>query len=102
MLEKLTNWLKEQIVALWNAFTEFMGDLFLLWVEHSLSLIIWVLDRLPVPEFLTQHSIGSVLGNAGPTVAWMITTFRIGESLTVIGSAMAFYIIRRVLTLGIW
>lgn len=102
MLKKLTDWLREQIVAIWDAFTEFMGDLFLDWVERSLAIIVWVLDHLPVPDFLQGQSIGSVLGNAGPTVAWMITTFRIGESLTVIGSAMAFYIIRRFLTLGIW
>lgn len=102
MLTKLTNWLKEQILAVWNAFIEFMGDLFLTWVEHSLTMILWVLDRLPVPDFLQGQSIGSILGQAGPTVGWMVTTFRVGESLSVIGAAMAFYIVRRLLTLGIW
>ena len=102
MLKKLTDWLREAIQAIWDAITEFMGDLFLDWVERSLAIIVWVLDKLPVPDFLSSQSIGSLLGNAGPTVGWMVSTFRIGESLTVIGSAMAFYIIRRFLTLGIW
>lgn len=102
MLKKLTDWLREAIQAIWDAFTAFMGDLFLAWVEHSLGIIVWVLNRLPVPDFLSGQSIGSVLGNAGPTVAWMVGTFRIGESLSVIGAAMAFFIVRRLLTLGIW
>lgn len=102
MLEKLTNWLKEALLALWNAFTEFMGDLFWLWVKNALSMWLWVFQHIPAPPFLDGESLGSIMGRAGPVVGWIIATFKIGESMTVIAAACVFYIVRRVLTLGIW
>ena len=102
MLQKLTDWLKEQILAVWEAFIGFMQDLFLLWLEHTLAMITFMIGMVPVPAFLQQHSIGSILGAAGPTVGWMVSTFKVGESLAMISAAMTFFIIRRFFTLGIW
>lgn len=102
MLQKLTDWLKEQLESLWDAFSDFMSDLFLLWLEHTFQMIVFAFDLLPVPSFLEQESLGSILGAAGPTVGWMVMTFRVGESLSLISAAMTFYIVRRLLTLGIW
>lgn len=102
MLKKLTDWIREQILLIWEAFIGFMQDLFIMWLEHSLQVIVFTFNLLPPPAFLSQQSLGSILGNAGPIVGWFVATFRIGESLALIGAAMTFFIIRRVLTLGIW
>lgn len=102
MLKKFTDWLVEQIVAIWEAFSQFMSDLFLMWVEHSLNMIVLVVSKLPVPSFLSNESIGSLLGGAGPTVAWLVQTFKVGEGMTMLAAATVFYIVRRLLTLGIW
>ena len=75
---------------------------FLLWLEHTLAMITFMIGMVPVPAFLQQHSIGSILGAAGPTVGWMVSTFKVGESLAMISAAMTFFIIRRFFTLGIW
>ena len=34
-LTDLTNWLKEQLAALWDAFEEFLGDLIVDWAERD-------------------------------------------------------------------
>ncbi|MEN9184198.1 phage coat protein, partial [Xanthomonas vesicatoria] len=44
----------------------------------------------------------AMLGNAGSTILWFADVFMIGPSLVAIGAAMIFYLLRRVLTLGIW
>ncbi|MGS1079140.1 phage coat protein [Pseudoxanthomonas beigongshangi] len=102
MLQKLTNWLREQLLALWEAFSKFMSDLFLTWLEHQLNMIVWMFSHIPTPEVLTQQSLGSLLGNAGPSVSWAIGVFQLGPSAAVISAAMVFFIVRRILTLGIW
>ena len=102
MLEKLTNWFKEAIEKIFSAFMQFMADLFWIWVQHTLDMWLWIFNRIPPPPFLDGENIGTILGRAGPVVGWIIQTFRIGESFTVIGVAMAFFIVRRLVTLGIW
>lgn len=102
MLEKLTNWLREQLLSVWDAFFRFMQDLFLFWLEHQLAMVLWMINHIPSPQFLSQHSLGSLLGSAGPTVAWAIGIFKVGEAATIISGAMVFYVLRRILTIGIW
>ena len=102
MLDDLSNWLKEQIIAVWQAFVDFMTVLFLVWLKQTFDVIVFVVGLIPEPTFLGGENLGSIMGRAGPMVGWFIMTFRIGESLTVLGAAMAFYIVRRLATLGIW
>lgn len=102
MLEGLTNWLREQIQKVWDAFVAFMIWLVLNSLSVFLDAAVWVLNNVPVPQFLTQHTIGGLLGQAGSTILWFVDLFQIGPSMAVIASAMLFYLVRRVLTLGIW
>lgn len=101
-LTDVTNWLKEQIVAVWNAFVEFMGDLFLTWFQHIVDVNLYALSLLPVPDFLNGQTLGGMLGQAGPTVLWLVDVFQIGPSMAAISAAMVFYVVRRFITLGIW
>ncbi|WP_324097471.1 hypothetical protein [Xanthomonas euvesicatoria] len=50
----------------------------------------------------SPQSIGGMLGNAGSTILWFADVFKIGPALVMIGAAMVFYLLRRVLTVGIW
>lgn len=102
MLKKLTDWLRELFLSVWEAFVQFLHDMLLYWLEHQLSMVLWMIQNIPSPEFLSQHTLGSLLGSAGPTVAWFIVVFKVGESSVLIGTAMVFYILRRILTIGIW
>ena len=55
-----------------------------------------------MPDFMKGQSIGGMLGNAGSTILWFADVFKIGPALVMIGAAMVFYLLRRILTVGIW
>ncbi|WP_349809756.1 phage coat protein [Xanthomonas hortorum pv. hederae] len=100
--DDLTAWLWSAVKAVWQAFTDFMSDLFVMWLEQSLAAVLYVLTLLPMPDFMKGQSIGSMLSNGGGTILWLADVFKIGPSLVAIGAAMVFFVLRRVLTLGIW
>ncbi|KAB0515654.1 hypothetical protein F7R02_25890 [Xanthomonas cissicola] len=64
--------------------------------------LLYVLTLLPMPDFMKGQSIGGMLGNAGSTILWFADVFKVGPALVMIGAAMVFYLLRRVLTVGIW
>lgn len=101
-LSDLTQWLWQLVNAIWQAFVDFVDDLFVTVLEKSLAVVVYVLNLISVPDFMRDHSIGSLLGEAGDTILWLVHILRIDESLMVIGIGMSFYVMRRILTLGIW
>lgn len=101
-LTKFTDWLKRQLVEFFNALIALIDDVMMLWIETSINNIAWVLDHIPPPQFMTEYSVSGLLGQAGPTVGWLVETMQIGPAMGVMGSAISFYIVRRFLTLGIW
>ena len=98
----LTAWLWRAVKMVWQAVVDFVGDLFVMCLEQSLSAILYVLTLLPMPDFMKGQSIGGMLGNAGSTILWFADVFKIGPALVMIGAAMVFYLLRRILTVGIW
>ncbi|HHA2593156.1 MAG: hypothetical protein ACN6OP_11095 [Pseudomonadales bacterium] len=101
-LQDLTTWFRKQIERFWDAIVQFFNDLIILAIKAVLELVVMAFERLPVPDFMQQYSIGGLLGNAGSTVGWFVQTFRIGECLAVIALGIAFKITRKILTLGKW
>lgn len=86
----LTAWLWRAVKMVWQAIVDFVGDLFVMWLEQSLSAILYVLTLLPMPDFMKGQSIGGMLGNAGSTILWFADVFMIGPALVMIGAAMIF------------
>lgn len=101
-LTDVTNWLKEQIIKFWEAIEAFFNDLVVTALEQMLELVALAFESLPVPQFLTQYSIGNMLGNAGPTVGWAVQTFKIGECMALFAAAYTFKITRKIVTFGKW
>ncbi len=101
-LTDLTQWIWDTIKEVFQAFTDFVEDFFVHGFEHLLNLVLFILALLPLPEFMQGQSIGSMLGNAGSTVLWFADIFQIGPSMVLIGVAIVFYLLRRILTIGIW
>lgn len=101
-LDDITNWLREQILKVWDAFVRFLGDLLVDAAEACLEVAALAVESLPVPEFLSQYSLNALLGQAGPTIGWLVTTFRIGECLAIIGLGYSFRRLRKLFTLGLW
>lgn len=101
-LDDLTNWLRELVEKLWDAIEAFFTDLILLALETGLDLLATAFESLPVPDFMSTYSIGGLLGNAGPTVGWFVSTFKISECMAVIGAGYVFRITRKIVTMGKW
>lgn len=108
---EFTTWLRtafEVLFQFWTDlyldYTAFFFDLlyqaFLAGLEYALKVGVLVFERLPVPEFLTETSIGALLGSAGPWVAWMGGNMKLGECSALLAAAFAFRVTRKVLTLG--
>ncbi len=101
-LTDLTNWLLGIVKGVWDAFTRFMGDLLLIWLKHQFDMVLMLVEKLPVPEFLSQNNLQSLFGQGGATIGWWISVLQIDKCFTVIGAALVFFIVRRIVTLGIW
>lgn len=101
-LEDLTNWFRGLVQKLWEAIEAFFNDLIIFAIEKLLDLVATAFESLPVPEFITQHTIGSLLASAGPTVGWFLQTFKISEGMAFFAAAAVFRISRKILTLGKW
>jgi len=101
-LTDFTNWLVAVVKAVWDSFVDFMGDLFLVWLAMTFNTIHAVIELIPAPTFLASNNLQTLFGQAGSTIGWLIATFQIDKCLGVIGTASVFYIVRRILTVGIW
>jgi hypothetical protein len=101
-LTDLTNWMKEQLAALWDAFEDFMGDLIVDWADQTFAMWIIILSHTPMPDFLDQYSLCTLLNAAGPTVGYFLNVFRVGEGLGLIGAGYVFRLLRKILTLFQW
>lgn len=101
-LDDLTDWFREQFEKLFGWLVQLVKDAILWFFEAMFKLAEKIINAIPVPEWLTQTSIAQLLGEAGPTVAWAVSTLKIGEAVTVIGAAYSFRMIRKIITLGRW
>jgi hypothetical protein len=101
-LDDLTGWLAQLLKDLFHAGEDLLKDLLIKLIENTLAAWLYVLDSIPVPDFIAQYSLGTLLGAAGPQIGWIMGTFRIGEGLLLLGAGFAFRLTRKALTLGQW
>ena len=101
-LDKLTGWFGNAIHAVVQALFGMLHDL-VLWVFKALlGLFATMVSAIKPPDFISQYSMGTLLGNAGPIVGFFISQLRVGEALLLIGAGYAFRLLRKVLTLFQW
>lgn len=101
-LGDLTNWLLGLVQKLWAAIEAFFSDLIVMALEKMLELVALAFESLPVPDFMTHYSIGALLGNAGPTVSWLVDVFKIPECMSLLAAGAVFRITRKIVTFGKW
>lgn len=101
-LTDLTNWLAEQIAAFFNALESLLTDLLVMWLEQTCTMVLWVLDHIPLPDWVSTYSLCNLLAQTGPTVTWALDTFRVGEALGLVAAGYGFRLLRKVVTLFQW
>jgi hypothetical protein len=101
-LDDLTGWFKGIFQALWNALVDFLHDMVIFVVHGVLDLALAIFNAIPVPAFITNNGLGTLLGQTGSTLQWFMGQFKIGDALGLIAAGYAFRLLRKLLTLGQW
>jgi len=101
-LGDLAQWFKDAFLWLWHGFLDLVTALFT-YIFHALGEgLIYILGLIPVPDFITQNSIGAMLGAAGPTIGWLGNAMKLHDAMLMIAAGYAFRLLRKLLTLGQW
>ena len=95
MIDNILEWLGN----FYDSIIAFIGDLPLLFLQMILEAVAFIFAAIPLPSFLTDYSLSSYIDS---NITYLLIQSSFPESLAVIRSAIAFKILRRVLTLGIW
>lgn len=98
----LIKWLGDLIKSLWQAFVDFIGDIWIDIADIVLTALASVIASIPSPEFLSSYSIGQIIGMMPSEILYFVGMMQIGEGLTLISAGVAFRLIRKVITLFQW
>ncbi|MEP6485362.1 MAG: phage coat protein [Rudaea sp.] len=100
--DDITGWFVKIVRAIWRAFTDLIGDVIVLVFKAVLAAFSYIVNLIPVPAFMTDNTVGSLLGNAGPVVGWLASEMQLSAALGFIAAGYAFRLTRKLLTLGQW
>lgn len=92
----------EWIGGVFVDFMEFILDIPLTVLKGMLDGILYLLEMIPVPDFMTDYSLQTVFGLLPDSVLYFVQFFGIPQALALIGSGVAFNLLRKVVTLGQW
>lgn len=101
-LSRLTGWVSYAIHTVFVAVAQLLKDLVTYVLAVILSLVATAIESISPPSWLSQYSMGTMLGNAGPIVGFFLSQLRIPEALALIGAGYAFRLLRKFLTLFQW
>lgn len=101
-LSKLTGWFAYAIHQIFVALAALLHDLVPYLIGAVLDLVAFIVDQISPPDFLSQYSLNTLLGNAGPIVGFFVAQFKVGQALTLIGYGYGFRLLRKFLTLFQW
>ncbi len=95
-------WLLSLVVkgfqAVWDLFTDLaigVADLFF-------TALAALVNAIPAPDFLTSHSLQSAFSQMTGDILFFLGVFNIGPGIAMLGSAFAFRMLRKVVTLFQW
>lgn len=101
-LSRLTGWIAYAFNVLFTAIAQFFKDL----VTYALAVVLGVVEMaiaaIPIPDWIMNNSLGSLLGQTGSIVGFFMTQLQIPASLVLIGAGYAFRLLRKFLTLFQW
>lgn len=92
----------EWFVGMFNDLMEFFADLPVLIFKGIMEGVIYLLGLIPAPDFLTQHTMGSVFSALPNAVLYFVTFIGLPEAIAVFGAGVLFRLTRKAMTLGQW
>lgn len=101
-MSDFATWLIGLFKALFSAIWDLISDAFIAIVGLLLDLISYVINHIPVPDFLTSSSLGVMFSGIDPSILYFAQYFKLTECFALIASAVAFRLLRKFLTLFQW
>lgn len=101
-VSKITQWSSGAMTSAGHSIVSLIKDAVVWVISRILDLFALIVSAIPVPDFMSQYSLGNLLSLAGPDVGWFMVILRIPECFVVIGSGYAFRLLRKLLTLFQW
>lgn len=108
MLDWLFAWLQNAIAWFWSFVVGMvlyvlgaLADLAVAIFSAFLAALGALIAAVPVPDFLT-HGLGSLFSALSPGVLYFLGVFQVPAGLAMIGSAVAFRLLRKAVTLFQW
>ncbi|NUA30184.1 DUF2523 domain-containing protein [Cupriavidus basilensis] len=101
-ISAFAGWLFSLIAQLVAALFAMMGDVFVALGDAFLSAFAALIVVLPAPAFLQSVSLQTSFAQIGSDTLYFLGVFNIGPGITLLGSAFAFRMLRKVVTLFQW
>lgn len=101
-LSSLTNWFITVIKDIWQAFVDFLGDFWVDIADFVLSAIASTFSVIPVPHFLDNYSVGTIFSFLPSDILYFVGQLGLPAAFALISSAVAFRLLRKVMTLFQW
>jgi len=104
----MINWIKQAwsdltqwFIALFNAITDFFTDLLVLQLEAFLDGILFLINAIPVPDFLS-NGIDALVSAIPPEIHYFLDVSGFDNALALLGAGISFRLLRKLFTLGQW
>ncbi|ANJ72435.1 DUF2523 domain-containing protein [Ralstonia insidiosa] len=102
-LSSVLAWFGKVFVAVFQAMWDITIDLAIAAFDLFLSAVASLIAAAPAPQFLTQYSLQSLIGQMGSDILYFVSVFNIPQGLAMLGGAVAFRLfVRKLFTLGQW
>lgn len=96
------DWFWQAFKAVFVALWDFITDIFVALVGSLFDLFAWIIAHIPVPDFFTSASLGTVFGSIHPGVLYFAQFFQLPACFALIAAGVGFRLLRKALTLGQW
>ena len=95
-------WLLSLFVKVFLAIWDLFNDLLIFAVDGVLTALGALISAIPAPAFLQGLSLQTLFNGMGADVLYFVAVFNIGPGIVLLGSAFAFRMARKVVTLFQW
>lgn len=95
--DSLIDWLG----ALFQDFIEFVLDLPIFIIENVVGLIVDLIVKIPVPDFL-EDGLSQYTSHFPDSILWAMNITKVDDALLIVAAGVSFRLLRKLFTLGQW
>lgn len=101
-LQAAIDWAYGVVKSIFGALWDFLQDVVVAVADAAFSAILALLNAIPVPDFLSNYSLGFVLGGLPADLGFFFQKLRLTEAVVLLGAGVGFRMLRKLFTLGQW